>query len=221
MTAGPSEARRDGRRRAWVLLGTLVLGSLLLGLSLSAPVGGRMFYLWSAALAACWAIGALASAQRAQPPRTGGWATPLGAQAVLALAIGLGCVTVFVAGAFLITPIPFFRHSIEEVVGRPDGSSLAGIAVVTAVTGISEELFFRGALFGALTGRRPVLSSTVVYTLVTTASGSLMLVFAAAVLGTVTAFVRRETGGLLAPVITHLTWSLSMLLILPSIVSLH
>ncbi|MGV8056383.1 CPBP family intramembrane glutamate endopeptidase, partial [Mycobacterium kansasii] len=37
------------------------------------------------------------------------------------------------------------------------------------------------------------------------------------VLGTVCAIERRATGGVLAPVLTHLVWGLMMVLALPSI----
>jgi uncharacterized protein YbjT (DUF2867 family) len=40
---------------------------------------------------------------------------------------------------------------------------------------------------------------------------------AAVVLGTVVALQRRASGGILAPVLTHITWSLSMLFVLPPI----
>jgi membrane protease YdiL (CAAX protease family) len=44
-----------------------------------------------------------------------------------------------------------------------------------------------------------------------------VLVFAAALLGTVVGLERRASGGILAPILTHITWSLSMLLVLPPI----
>jgi membrane protease YdiL (CAAX protease family) len=44
-----------------------------------------------------------------------------------------------------------------------------------------------------------------------------VLVFAAAILGTVVALERRASGGILAPILTHITWSLSMLFVLPPI----
>jgi membrane protease YdiL (CAAX protease family) len=42
-----------------------------------------------------------------------------------------------------------------------------------------------------------------------------MLMFAAVVLGTVVGLERRASGGILAPVLTHVIWSLTMLLVLP------
>jgi uncharacterized protein len=44
-----------------------------------------------------------------------------------------------------------------------------------------------------------------------------VLVFAAAVLGMVVGLQRRAGGGVLAPILTHITWSMIMLLALPRI----
>ena len=44
-----------------------------------------------------------------------------------------------------------------------------------------------------------------------------MLVFAAAILGLVAGLQRRAGGGVLAPILTHVTWSMTMLLVLPLI----
>jgi membrane protease YdiL (CAAX protease family) len=87
--------------------------------------------------------------------------------------------------------------------------------VITLVNGVAEELFFRGALFTALGRFHPVLVSTVAYIVATLASGNPMLGFAAIILGTVCALERRATGGVLAPVLTHLVWGLVMVLGLP------
>ena len=62
-----------------------------------------------------------------------------------------------------------------------------------------------------------MLISTVIYTLTTVAGGNAMLVFAAAVLGTVVGLQRRAGGGVLAPILTHITWSSAMLFALPPI----
>ena len=44
-----------------------------------------------------------------------------------------------------------------------------------------------------------------------------MLGFAALVLGTLVGMERRASGGVLAPILTHVTWSISMLLVLPAL----
>ncbi len=53
------------------------------------------------------------------------------------------------------------------------------------------------------------------YTLATLATGNVMLTFAAVLLGLVVGLERRASGGILAPILTHLTWSLAMLFALP------
>ena len=88
------------------------------------------------------------------------------------------------------------------------------------INGLAEELFFRGALYTALGRTRPVLISTVLYAIATSASGNPMLGFAAVILGTVCALERRATGGVLAPVLTHLVWGAIMVLTLPPLFGL-
>ena len=87
--------------------------------------------------------------------------------------------------------------------------------VITVVNGVAEEVFFRGALYTALGRYHPVVISTSSTPCATMASGNPMLGFAAIILGTVCALERRATGGVLAPVLTHLVWGLIMVLALP------
>ena len=81
--------------------------------------------------------------------------------------------------------------------------------------GLGEEVFFRGALYGALGERHPVAASTAVYTLATVPTRNPALVLAAGVMGTLFGLQRRASGGLQAPALTHLTWSTLMLRYLP------
>ena len=53
------------------------------------------------------------------------------------------------------------------------------------------------------------------------AEGKHPLQFAAILLGVVVGLQRRASGGILAPVLTHCTWSLTMLLALPPIFGLR
>jgi hypothetical protein len=57
------------------------------------------------------------------------------------------------------------------------------VAAITVVNGVSEGLSFRGALFALIGRRYPVGISMIAYTLVTVATGNVMLVLAAAALG--------------------------------------
>ena len=109
---------------------------------------------------------------------------------------------------------PLRDYVVQRARPRQQGN-LALIAVVTLLNGVAEEIFFRGALFAAIGRRHPVLISTAIYALVTVATGNPMLVFAALTLGAVLGLQRRASGGILAPMITHLTWSTVMLFALP------
>ena len=92
--------------------------------------------------------------------------------------------------------------------------------LIALVNGVAEELFFRGALYTALGGFHPVAISTLLYAIATSATGNPMLGFAALVLGAVCGLQRRATGGVLAPVLTHVVWGLIMVLALPPIFGL-
>lgn len=93
------------------------------------------------------------------------------------------------------------------------------MALLTVVNGVAEEVFFRGALYAAIPERWTVALTTVVYALTTVVSGVPLLVLAAACLGLVCGLQRRVTGGVLGPIITHITWSAGMLLLLPPLLT--
>ena len=90
--------------------------------------------------------------------------------------------------------------------------------LITVINGFAEELFFRGALYSSLEKHHPAIISTIVYTIVIGVSTlNPMLTFAAVILGSVCAFERRATGGVLAPILTHMVWGLIMVLALPPV----
>ena len=64
-----------------------------------------------------------------------------------------------------------------------------------------------------------LLISTAIYGLTTVAGGNPVLIAAALILGLVVGLQRRAGGGILAPVLTHITWSMIMLFALPPIFS--
>ena len=99
-----------------------------------------------------------------------------------------------------------------------DQGSWPLVILVTLVNGIAEELFFRGAAYAAIP-RHPVLWTTVAYAIATAATGNVMLAFAAVLLGAVVGLERRASGGILGPILTHCTWSLTMLFALPAVFS--
>jgi membrane protease YdiL (CAAX protease family) len=202
------------RRRVVVAL-TLVVGATLLGLSFSTEPGDSSFYPLTFGLAATWVVGSLASG----PLHLGHIVlrSKLRRPIVTPIIVGLLLAAMFVAGGLVIREIPVLAALTNDVLGYAKVGSIALVALVTFVNGVAEELFFRGALFAAIGVRHPVLISTVLYALATIAGGNAVLVFAAAILGLVTGLQRRAAGGVLAPILTHVTWSMAMLFVLPLI----
>ena len=200
-------------RRRIVVAITLALGATLLGLSFSVRQGDPAFYPLTFGLAATWALGSLLSG----PLHLGHilLAGRLRRPTIIPIAVGLLVAALFVLGALIVRTIPSLVRLAEDVLGYARLGNLWIIVMITLVNGVAEELFFRGALFAAVGVRHAVLISTVLYVLITVPGGNPVLAFAAAVLGTVVALERRASGGILAPILTHITWSLSMLFVLP------
>lgn len=195
--------------------GFVVLGAAVLGLSLRIEPGSAWFYPATLLLAVVWTVGAFVSgplhlgriARRDRLVRP--WATPI--------AVGLALAGLFVVGALVVREIPFLDDQVSSVLDYADQGSLPLLVAITLVNGIAEELFFRGAAYAAIP-RHPVLWTSVAYPIATLATGNLMLSFAAVLLGVVVGLERRASGGILAPILTHVTWSLAMLLVLPQVI---
>lgn len=215
LVTAPTEQPQPGsvRRRRIVVALTLVVGAVLLAFSLSTAAGSGAFYPLTAALAATWVIGGFASG-----PLHLGRIRLLGVArrpVLTGLALGLIAAAVFVVGGLVVREISPLRALIDDVLAHARKGSLPLVAGVTVANGIAEEIFFRGALYSAVGRRHAVLRTSVIYALVTLASGNLMLTFAAVTLGPVFALERRASGGVLSATITHVTWSVIMLLALP------
>jgi membrane protease YdiL (CAAX protease family) len=206
------------RRRAVVGL-TLVVGALVLAWALRIRPGDPLFYAATLALAAVWSAGAVLSG----PLRLGRGHTRRGSAperpVVQSLALGSLLLAVFLAGALVVARVPGLREPVDDLLDHARFGSLPVVLAITVLNGVAEELYFRGALFAALP-RHAVGLTTVLYALTTVGSGVPVLVIAAAFVGLVTALQRRVTGGILGPVITHITWSTGMLLLLPPVLDL-
>lgn len=204
------------RRRRIVVAVVLVIGGALLGYSLTRPPGDASFYWLTLALAGVWALGAFVSGPlhlgcvrfrgRNQRP------------VITGTLIGLGLGAVFVVAGLVAREIPGVREYITRVLEFANYGPLILVTFITVINGVAEELFFRGALYTALGKWHPVLVSTVLYVCATSlTTGNPMLGIAAIILGTVCAFERRATGGVLAPMLTHFFWGLVLVLALPPI----
>lgn len=201
------------RRRRIVVAIVLVLGAVVLGLSMTRHPGEASFYWLTLALSALWVIGAFASG----PLHLGGicWRGRNQRPLISGATIGLVLGGVFVAGGAIAREIPAVSELIRRVLQFADQGSWRLTLTIALLGGIAEELFYRGALYTALGRHHPALISTILYVGATLASRNLMLGFAAIVLGSVCAWERRATGGVLAPILTHFVWSLVVVLALP------
>jgi membrane protease YdiL (CAAX protease family) len=201
------------RRRQVVAAVVVLVGAIVLGWSLRLEPGSNVFYVAAVLLAGIWAAGAFLSGRLHLGRIAGG--TEMFVRPILApILLGLLLVGVFVLGSLVVREIDPLADYVSSVLAYADEGSLTVLAVITFVNGIAEELFFRGAMYAAIP-RHPVLWTTLAYVVATLATGNVMLGFAAIVLGAVCGLERRASGGVLAPILTHITWSLSMLFVLP------
>lgn len=173
-------------------------GSGLLGASLASESGSRRFHVLTASVAATWFAGA-GRVPRGRPDVAG---------PVLA---GAGAFGVFYGCALVARHVPLLRRAIAGVLDHAHRGPTPTVAATTLVTGAAEEFFFRGALYNAFGPR----ASTVAYVLSTTATRNPALVLASAVMGTLFTLQRGRSGGVQAPVLTHVVWSALMLAFMP------
>jgi membrane protease YdiL (CAAX protease family) len=201
------------RRRRIVVVVVLVVGAALLGVSLSVRPGSTAFYPLTLGVALVWTVGGFLSGplHLGYLPLRGSLRRPVLTGFVLGLAAG----GIFLIGALLVRLVPWLHDFVADVLAHARYGSLPLITIVTLVNGVAEEIFFRGGLFAAIGRRYPVVISTVIYAIATIATRNPMLVFAALTLGLLLALLRRSSGGILAPIITHVTWSALMLFLLP------
>lgn len=201
-------------RRRKVVAGVSVAGAGLLGVSLSTKPGSPAFYGLTLGVAGTWLAGGVASG----PLHLGWMQSPddtLKRPVVTPIMLGAGAFAVFYAGGLVAKQIPVLDRAVSKILAYAHQGNQPLVYATTLANGLAEEVFFRGALFAAVGTRRPVTESTLIYTLATTATRNPALVLAAAVMGSLFGLQRRATGGIQAPMLTHLTWSILMLRFLP------
>lgn len=206
------ESRRLTRRRVVVIV-ALVVGTVSGALTLRLEPGDDRFLAGASWMALVWALGAWLSGP-----------LPTGDRHHRAAAVGRGvlvgavAIAVCVLGGLVVARIPLLRDPAQELLAHA-GPDTVLVVTVALVNGVVEELFFRGALYDAVPARWAVPVTTVVYAATTLGSGVALLAVAAVVLGALTAVLRRWTGGVLAPIAAHVTWSVAMLLVLPPVLA--
>lgn len=208
------EDRATVRRRRVIVVVTLVVGTALLGGTLAAPEGSALFYALGLLVASTWMLGS-----RLSGPLWLGWrgGAAGGGREVLAPLVlgGILFLAFAIAAVVLGDRIPFLTDGLDRVLAKADGGSRSLVLGVAVLNAVAEEVFFRGAVHTAFGRYRPAVWATVIYVLVTVATLNPALVLAAAVVGVVLTAEREATRGILAPVITHVTWSSLVLFLLP------
>ena len=211
----PDEAFRRRRR---VVAGVSLAGAGLLGLSLSTEPDSPEFYALTLAVAGTWVAGGFASG-----PLHLGWMQArdqtLRRPVLTPVLTGVAAFGGFYACALVAREVPLLERAISSVLSYASQGSTPLVLLTTLANGAAEEVFFRGALYAAIGASHPVALSTVVYALATVATRNPALVLAAGVMGTLLGAQRRASGGIQAPVLTHLTWSTLMLRYLPPLFS--
>lgn len=214
-TAGSGKSVRPGAHAPAAWLGATGLGaSALLGLSFSAPAGSQRFYLLTAGLAGTLTTGALGAGpvrwygeDRPGRPASAAW-NLVGVPALIGAATFAG----FYGAARVVRRHPALRRAIASVFRYADEGSTPLVVVIAAGGGTAEELFYRGALWR---GPRPLRSTTLGYAASTSATGNPALVLAGLVTSVIFGWQRTASGGVLAPAVAHVTWSVLMLRYIP------
>ncbi|MEV6558552.1 CPBP family intramembrane glutamic endopeptidase [Nocardia sp. NPDC051756] len=204
MTRRLASARTLAARRRRVAA-IAVAGTGLLGASFAAEPDSAEFYRLTLATAATWTLGGSALGTDTDKPE----------RPVLApVLIGAGTFVVFYGCALIARRIPFLRKAIAGVLQYAERGPTPPVLLITLANGAAEEIFFRGAVY-SVAGRHPVLVSTGIYACSTAATRNPALVLASVLMGTLFGVQRRATGGIQAPLLTHLTWSILILHYLP------
>jgi uncharacterized protein len=191
-------------------------GTGLLGASLSTKPGSSRFYALTFSVAGTWLIGGLAL----EPLRWDslrGKDRSFGSLVAVPVLTGAAAFGAFFGAALVARRIPVLNEALMSVFNYAERGSDSWVLATTLANGVAEEVFFRGSLFTVLGSSHPVAASTAAYMLTTCATRNPALVVAAGVMGSVFAAQRRASGGLVAPILTHVTWSALVLRYFPAL----
>lgn len=197
----------------WLLLLSCALGGLGLFAARQAGDGTPAFYALTVVTAAVYATAWWIWGDRAA------FKGPVGADIARGAGIGAVLALVFMGGALVVRRIPLLAGPVSELLTMPQAGGWLPTLTVLVINGIGEELVYRDALPRQLRSgfSEPAVGviSTAVYCLVTVAMGVPLLVFAAGVLGAVCFIEASRTRRVVSPIAVHLTWSTTMLLVMP------
>jgi membrane protease YdiL (CAAX protease family) len=195
----PAAADRAGLSTS-ARLGAAGLGAAaLLRFTFAAKAGSARFYLLTTGLAGTWTAAALSTGPI--PWRGDVWRERPGggARALVVVPVVTGAATfaVFYGAARVARRHRALHRAIASVLGYAHAGSTPLVMLIASGSGVAEELFFRGALWS---GPHPLRTTTLAYAAST-----------AAITSVIFGWQRDATGGVLAPAVTHITWSVLML----------
>ena len=205
-------ARRRNPRRIVTAVG--IGGAGLLATSLSTKADSPQFYILTIGVAGTWAASAL-SAGPIPLDMTRSWDAARCRTAVISVLTGAGAFGIFYGAARLARHIPPLNRAIGGVLHYVDDGSTPLVLLTACAAAVAEELYFRGALWSRVQDSHPVVKTTLAYAATTAATRNPALVIAGTATSVLFGLQRRSSGGVLAPALTHLTWSLLMLWYLP------
>lgn len=207
---GRSKRQRVRRRR--VVGAVLPAGTGLLGLSLAAEGDDPLFFALTLGLAGTWAGGALASGPL---PAGAAFTTPGLRSLAEPVLTGAGTFGLFYAAARVARRNPTLNRAISSVLGYMDTGPSGLVLLIACVNAVAEELYFHGALWDAAGPDHPAATTAAVYTAATVSTRNPALVLGGAVTSVIFGGQRRRSGGVAAPAIAHVVWSVLMLTLLP------
>ncbi|MCT2339007.1 CPBP family intramembrane glutamic endopeptidase [Corynebacterium sp. p3-SID1056] len=199
--------------RQWLFLLPCALGALGLFLARRAGDGSPGFFAATLATAALYGLAWWV------------WGNPSALSGprklhdvALGVVSGLALALVFFLGALVVAFIPFLAEPATELLATTQKGGLVPTLAVLVLNGVGEELVYRDMVprqLRAMGIHATGIFSTLLYTLITVAMGVPLLLVGACVLGALAFVLATRTGRCLAPIAAHLTWSTSMALVLP------
>jgi hypothetical protein len=140
------------------------------------------------------------------------------------IVVGLACGAVMTVGTYaayavVVRLAPSVAGSVAGLYANAGTSSLALALIATSAAVVAEEVLWRGPLLRVLerrTGRAAAVGiSLITYTLAQGGSRSVIVMVAAVVCGAIWSTERIYTRSVVAPLVSHLMWTLIVIHLLP------
>lgn len=202
---------RGGRRLLLLLAGLVLVWTLLMRQFGGADVYGVMGPYALTVVATVWLL---------RGRKLHDWFAPTRLAIVSGLLVGV-VMTLATYPAFRLAVLwmPWLDAQVQGLYSASRTTTLPAAMAWVSVIIVAEELLWRGLLLEVLDRRVPrgldVLLSVLTYSLAQLGSGSWVVFALAAVCGSLWSVQRRLTGSLLSPLISHMIWTQTVILLWP------